>query len=199
MSDRISISRRGLFTLTGGAALGVGVAGRPAAAQARSFSTDYPPATWVEADAANFTAADRPHDLAIQYIVIHTTQETYRDALDIFRDPTSAVSAHYVVSSAEGYVAQCVRDADIAWHAGNWTYNQHAIGVEHEGWVDDPSWYTTAMYQASAKLVAYKCDQYGIPKDRSHIIGHYEVPNATHTDPGPYWDWDTYMSLVTSA
>lgn len=28
-------------------------------------------------------------------------------------------------------------------------------------------------------------------------MGHSEVPGNDHTDPGPYWDWDYYMSLVT--
>jgi uncharacterized protein YgiM (DUF1202 family) len=32
--------------------------------------------------------------------------------------------------------------------------------------------------------------------DRSRIIGHNEVPGATHTDPGPYFNWSYYMSLV---
>jgi hypothetical protein len=36
-----------------------------------------------------------------------------------------------------------------------------------------------------------------IPVDRSHIIGHSEVPGATHTDPGDGWDWDLYMDLIS--
>ena len=103
-------------------------------------------------------------------------------------------------------VDQLVREKDIAWHAGNWLYNQTSIGIEHEGFVSDSSWFTKAMYRSSAQLAAYLCNKYGIPKDRSHVIGHNEVPDpynpgqyggaGHHTDPGGYWDWTRYMGYV---
>ena len=43
-----------------------------------------------------------------------------------------------------------VPDEDIAWHAGYWPYNESSIGIEHEGFVDDPGNYTSAMMAASA-------------------------------------------------
>ena len=85
----------------------------------------------------------------------------------------------------------------MGWHAGNWTYNEQSVGIEHEGYVDDPGkWYTTAMYTSSAALTADIARRNSIPLDRSHIIAHYEVPGATHTDPGSGWDWSGYMALV---
>ena len=42
-----------------------------------------------------------------------------------------------------------------------------SIGIEHEGFVDNPAWFTDAMYRSSAALTRYLCDKYGIPKDRS--------------------------------
>jgi hypothetical protein len=90
-----------------------------------------------------------------------------------------------------------VREKDIAYHAGNWTYNTQSCGIEHEGFVSDPSWYTDAMYRASAALTRNVCLKYGIPMDRTHIIGHVEIPGTTHTDPGPNWNWTFYMQLVT--
>jgi MYXO-CTERM domain-containing protein len=90
-----------------------------------------------------------------------------------------------------------VRHADTGWHAGNRTYNQESIGIEHEGFVADPGrWYTDAMYESSARLVRHLAATYSIPLDRAHIIGHVEVPGATHTDPGGGWDWDRFMALV---
>lgn len=162
-------------------------------------STDYGPTAWVPASTSNYTVANRESDYPINYVVIHVTQETYAGAISIFQDPTSQVSAHYVLRSSDGAVTQMVREKDIAWHAGNWTYNTQSIGIEHEGYVDNPSWFTDAMYRASAALTRSLCDKYGIPKDRSHIIGHVEVPGATHTDPGPYWNWTYYMQLVNGA
>ncbi|OON72412.1 N-acetylmuramoyl-L-alanine amidase [Streptomyces tsukubensis] len=162
-------------------------------------AADYPPAEWVGASSSNYTAADRPASQAVDRVVIHVTQETFADTLAIFRNAAKQVSAHYVVRSADGHIAQCVREHDIAWHAGNWNYNTRSIGIEHEGWVDKPEYFTDELYGASAALTASVCDAYGIPKDRQHIIGHNEVPGATHTDPGPLWDWQKYLRLVNFA
>ncbi|AJP00868.1 hypothetical protein TU94_04650 [Streptomyces cyaneogriseus subsp. noncyanogenus] len=165
-------------------------------AGARPRAVDHPGAEWQPASPSNYTVANRPTSHRLDYVVIHVTQETYADTLSIFRDPQRKVSAHYVVRSADGHIAQCVREADIAWHAGNWDYNTRSIGIEHEGWVDRPAYFTHALYEQSARLTAAVCARYGIPKDRAHIIGHHEVPGSDHTDPGPYWDWTRYIRLV---
>ncbi|MGN9790705.1 N-acetylmuramoyl-L-alanine amidase [Streptomyces sp. OZ13] len=168
----------------------------PRAQAGTTAVTDYPSAEWRPASSANYTASSRPTAYPVRYVVVHVTQETYEDTLAIFRDPARRVSAHYVVRSSDGHIAQCVRERDVAWHAGNWNYNTWSIGIEHEGWVDRPAYFTHALYERSAALTASVCDRYGIPKDRAHIIAHSEVPGATHTDPGPHWDWVRYIRLV---
>ncbi|XUL92661.1 N-acetylmuramoyl-L-alanine amidase [Streptomyces galilaeus] len=167
-------------------------------AGAQPQAVDYPSAEWQPATSSNYTASSRPGSYPVDYVVIHVTQETYSSTLSIFQNPKKKVSAHYLVRSADGHVAQCVREARIAWHAGNWDYNTRSIGIEHEGWVDQPAYFTDALYEQSARLTAAICAKYGLPKDRSHIIGHYEVPGTDHTDPGPNWDWTRYIRLVTS-
>lgn len=162
--------------------------------------------SWVPACSSNYsdysrTAAD------IDTIVIHTVEGSYSGAISWMQNCSSQVSAHYVVRSSDGEITQMVQDEDVAWHAGHWDTNLHSIGIEHEGYVSDPDrWYTDNLYRASAELVSKLADQYGIPKDRAHIIGHYEVPgcaygsgggSACHTDPGSGWDWEYFMSLVT--
>ncbi|MFD8935522.1 N-acetylmuramoyl-L-alanine amidase [Streptomyces sp. NPDC059578] len=165
---------------------------------ARPQGVDYPTAQPAPASTSNYTASSRPNSYAIDRVVVHVTQETWLDTLTIFQNPSKKVSAHYVVRSEDGHVAQCVRERDIGWHAGNWTYNTRSIGIEHEGWVDQPEYFTDALYQSSAVLTAALCAKYGIPRDRQHIIGHNEVPGADHTDPGPLWDWSRYIRLVQS-
>ena len=114
---------------------------------------------------------------------------------------------------AAGDITQSVREQHYSWHATCW--NRYMFGTEHEGFVSSPVWYSEEMYQASAALHRHLCDTYGIPKDRNHIIGHDEKKNAgwvswmkanwpaidpscnTHTDPGQYWDWNHFMSLIT--
>ncbi|MFI7441491.1 golvesin C-terminal-like domain-containing protein [Nonomuraea indica] len=172
---------------------------RDLSAQATVASPDYPDAAWVAANSGNYTVSSRESTYAIDRVIIHVTQGSYAGTISWFQNPSANVSAHYVVKSSNGAITQMVRDKDIAWHAGNWTYNTRSIGIEHEGWVSDASWFTDAMYRASAALTRAICNKYGIPKDRTHIIGHNQVPGATHTDPGPHWNWTTYMNYVTGS
>ncbi|PWR05581.1 hypothetical protein DKT68_26305 [Micromonospora acroterricola] len=161
-----------------------------------TLSTDYGPAAWAPASTSNYTVASRPGSHPINRVVIHMTQGSYAGSISWFQNPAAKVSAHYTFRSSDGAVTQSVREKDIAHHAGNWTYNTQSIGIEHEGYVDNPAWFTDAMYRASAALTRTLTTRYGIPRDRAHIIGHVEVPGATHTDPGPNWNWTYYLQLV---
>jgi hypothetical protein len=158
-------------------------------------STDYAPAHWVPAVADNYTVANRPSSGAITHVVIHVTQGSYAGTISWIRNSSSNVSAHYVIRSSDGDVTQMVREKDIAWHARSG--NPYSIGIEHEGFVNNPSWFTDAMYRSSAALTRHLTNRYGIPKTRSRIVGHVEVPGNDHTDPGPHWNWNYYMQLVT--
>lgn len=180
--ERISVTARGVDPVKKGVAAGP-----------RVQSDDYPDALWVPADGANF-ASGRAE--ALNKIVIHVTQGSYAGSISWFQNPEAQVSSHYVVRSSDGEVTQMVRDADTAYHARS--ANASSLGIEHEGYVDDPSWFTDAMYRSSAKLTRHLADAHEIPLDREHIIGHSEAPGNDHTDPGPNWNWDTYMALVTA-
>jgi len=161
----------------------------------RSSAAEYPGATWVPASSANYTHANRlPSNHKIHFIVIHDTEGTCSTTLNWFQNPSSRASAHYVVC-LDGTIYQMVRNEDIAWHAGNWPINVQAIGIEHEGYADH-AYYTRAQYLASAALVRYLCHEYGLSENRNVIFGHENVPYATHTDPGPYWNWSFYMQRV---
>jgi len=162
----------------------------------------------------NYDPAQRPGDgNKISYIVIHDTESLpastaspYDQAIAAFKDPANGASAHYVIRSSDGQVTQMVPTKDIAWHAGNWTMNEHSIGIEHEGIAaQGGTWYTEQMYRASADLVRYLAAKYHIPLDRKHILGHEDISRertrnfvAAHWDPGPYWDWAHYMDLLNA-
>ncbi|MFD8207527.1 N-acetylmuramoyl-L-alanine amidase [Streptomyces sp. NPDC059695] len=159
---------------------------------------DHKGAEWTSAARANWRRADRPDDYTVDRVVIHVVQGSYASALRVFKDPSHGAAAHYVVRK-DGHVAQMIRELDVAFHAGNRDMNERSIGIEHEGFVDRPQDFTTAMYEGSARLTADICARYGIPVDREHIIGHVEVEGTDHTDPGPHWDWGRYMALVRKA
>lgn len=168
-------------------------------------TADYRKAAWRPAYSGNYTNADRERSHKLDMIVIHVVQGSYSGAISWFGDSRANVSAHYVVSKG-GSVAQCVRNEDIGWHAGDWGTNKRSIGIEHEGYVSNASSFTKDMYRASARLAASCSRQHRIPIDRQHIIGHNRVPGcpgngggaSCHTDPGRYWNWDKYLRLVKS-
>lgn len=167
----------------------------PFAQAGAGLAAEYPGATFVAANAGNFTSDNRTA-ADIDVIVIHTVQGSYASAISWFQNSSANVSAHYVVRRSDGAITQMVRHKDIAWHAGNWSYNQRSIGIEHEGYIANSDNYTPAMVAASADLSRWLCDNLGIPKDRNHIIGHIEVPSATHTDPGQFFPWQDYMQAI---
>lgn len=166
---------------------------------------DYPRSTWYGNGGSNYTESRREPTYDINTIVIHVTQGSWSSALNYFASTSNTrASAHYTVRSSDGLVGGSVREPDIAWHAGWWPTNTHSIGIEHEGYTNQPGWFTNAMYSSSARLSAYLAVKYHIPIDRKHIIGHSQVPGCSsggggagcHTDPGPYWRWHKYMDLV---
>ncbi|WP_030901659.1 N-acetylmuramoyl-L-alanine amidase [Streptomyces sp. NRRL F-5126] len=161
--------------------------------------------TYLPAAASAGQVANRPGDgVDIKYIVIHDTESSYQAAIDTFQKNGGADSAHYVMRASDGAVTQMTPDKDISYHAGNYWFNMHSIGIEHEGFAaQGASWYPQTQYRATAELVKYLAAKYDIPLDREHIIGHDNVPGpldsyvaGMHWDPGPYWDWSRFMGMV---
>lgn len=176
----------------------------------KSVSCEWIPAPYEEyanpdgsPNYGNHDKADRPASQKIDYIVVHDTEATWDTTLSLVRNP-KYVSWHYSLRASDGHIAQHVPTGDVGWHAGNWYVNAKSVGLEHEGFLTAPdAWYTEAMYRTSARLVRYLAHRYDIPLDRQHIIGHDNVPGVTsahipgmHTDPGPYWDWQHYFTLL---
>ncbi len=171
-------------------------------------STDYGPAIWDPASASNYTAS---RSSSISAVTLHTAQGSYAGTISWFKNASAQVSAHYVIRSSDGQVTQMVRDAHTAWHVRN--QNSYTLGIEHEGYVNNSSWYTSAMYNASAALVRNFCSKYSaisctsaykgaassginVQPDSVRIKGHQHFSGQTHTDPGINWNWASYYSLL---
>ncbi len=173
-------------------------------------SLQYGPAVWNPAPTCNFSSRG---GIAISAITIHTIQGTYSGAISWSQNCASSVSFHYVVRSSDGQITQMVLEEDKGWHVGS--ENPYTIGYEHEGYVNDASWYTEAMYQNSAALSRDIINSgYGIPALRTYfgpatigtlllgnctkIKGHQHFNNQTHTDPGINWNWEKYYRLINN-
>lgn len=181
------------------------------AGQALMPSPDYPPALWDPAPTCNYSSRS---GTPVSAITIHTTQGSYAGAISWFKNCNSNVSAHYVIRSSDGQVTQMVRESDKGWHVGS--ENPYTIGLEHEGYVSDPAWYTNEMYTASADLVKDILNGgYGIDPLKTYagpghqgivplgtncykIKGHQHFPNQSHVDPGPNWDWARFYEMINT-
>ncbi|WP_197680017.1 N-acetylmuramoyl-L-alanine amidase [Microlunatus soli] len=158
-----------------------------------------------DGDYGNYDKAPRDTDAGptVDYIVMHDTEGSWETSLKLVQDPTY-LGWHYTIRSADGHIAQHIPTKDVGWHAGNWYINQHSIGIEQEGFAaDGATWYTESLYRNSARLVKYLAAKWDIPLDHDHILGHDNVPGTTaatvkgmHWDPGPYWDWEHYFTLL---
>lgn len=137
----------------------------------------------------------------VDTVVVHTSEGSAPSALSWFamdhkpsgQGPTSA---HYLIGK-DGTLYSLVPESKIAYHAGNWDVNVKSIGIELEGKSADAGMFTTPMLSTLVILVRQLSRKYGFPMDRKHIIGHNEVPKATHTDPGKFFPWDKFMTALT--
>lgn len=178
----------------------------------RGGCLDYPQAVWNGAASCNYSSRG---GTAVSAVTVHTVQGSYAGAISWFQNCQASVSAHYVVRSSDGQVTQMVCESDKAWHVGS--ENPYTIGIEHEGYVNDPqTWYTNAMYNGSAALVRDITNSgYGISPLRTFdnnprynwddelggcikIKGHINFPNQSHTDPGSGWNWEKYYQLINN-
>lgn len=182
--------------------------------QAKSLqSSDYGPAIWNPAGSCNYSSRG---GTAVSAVTIHDVEGSYAGCISWFQNCNASVSAHYVVRSSDGQITQMVDESDKAWHVGS--ENPYTIGIEHEGYVSQASWYTNAMYTQSAALVRDICNSgYGISGLRTYygpgcsgsssqcgigactkIKGHQMFPNQSHNDPGPNWNWAKYYLLINN-
>ncbi len=173
-------------------------------------SEDYGPAVWDPSP--NYTS----NSISQLFSVVHSTEGNFAGALSWLKNPSAQASSHYIIRSSDGYIVQLVRERDRAWHARCW--NAYMLGVEHEGFVANPAYFTEAMYQSSAALFKHFAMKFNIPINRFRIVAHGEWQNPnwkswmaanlpsidptcsntqTHTDPGVYWKWDRYLSLIS--
>lgn len=139
-------------------------------------------------------------------IVMHIMQGTLLGTDSHFNNPKVDASTHFGIGK-DGTIHQYVSLEHGAWgngrvQNGSWSIlsqfpgvnpNLYTISIEHEGTHPEPGFYqfTDAQYDADIKLVAWICDLYGIPCDRDHVIGHYQIDSVDRPNcPGPTYDFD---------
>ena len=105
------------------------------------------------------------------------------------------MSAHLLISRT-GSMTQYVPFNRKAWHAGDSVFldrencNDFSIGIELEGTDNEP--FTEEQYQHLIKVTNVLLKRYPLI-NRSRIKGHSDIAPQRKTDPGPFFEWDTYL------
>ncbi len=159
---------------------------------------------------------ERPDGCVINLLVIHNISlppdefsgdgviELFTNRLDPAAHPyyqtlrDHKVSAHFFIRR-DGEIIQFVACSKRAWHAGASSWqgksqcNDFSIGVELEG--SDTTPFTDAQYTVLAALSRVLQQAYPI----ADIVGHCDIAAGRKTDPGPYFDWERYRSVLPAA
>lgn len=105
------------------------------------------------------------------------------------------VSAHFFIRR-NGEIIQFVSCNQRAWHAGvsQWggrtRCNDFSLGIELEG--SDSVSYTDMQYKKLQYLTRRLQRRYPIKQ----IVGHADVAPGRKTDPGPFFEWKTYLDSL---
>jgi N-acetyl-anhydromuramyl-L-alanine amidase AmpD len=181
---------------------------------------DFPGATWFDTSCTNKCNVGRPlGNASVNKIVIHDTEGGWDGSVATLQYD-GGKSVHYIIDADGSRVGQFRPETDTTWHAGNYYYNETSVGIEHVGVASDASGYSDGLYARSRELVQSIRSRWDVPLDRTHIVGHYQIPNgnkiaessapctdtldacensanyggaANHRDPGYYWQWCQYM------
>ena len=136
-------------------------------------------------------------------IIHHTASDNCSGTLSWFKNPSSQVSAHYVIDK-DGTIYQMVGDEKRAWHAGAGSIpgspgdvNSRSIGIEIVNKGDGKTPFTDAQYAALSQLTAYLKQEYNIPQ--KNILGHRDVSSAGKVDPADNFDWNRLWSGIQAA
>lgn len=110
------------------------------------------------------------------------------------------VSSHLLIDR-RGNLIQFVSFNDRAWHAGvsSWqgkeNCNDYSIGIELEG--SDNQEFTPIQYEVLSAITKSLKQAYPeISHDR--IVGHSDIAPGRKTDPGPYFDWQRFLSAINA-
>jgi len=123
-------------------------------------------------------------------IIHHTSSDTPARAIRILTDPSSKVSAHYMIDR-EGRLVQLVDERARAWHAGeswwsgNADLNSSSIGIELVNTGEEP--FAEPQIMALLSLLSGLRERYRIPA--ANYLGHGDIAPGRKVDPSRYFPW----------
>lgn len=152
-----------------------------------------------------------PYIAAMDEVMLMNKDEELQYTLEVCKflcSETSKVSAHFVISRGGEIIRLVDPSTHQAWHAGcsrwyNWKTrqfrdhcNQFMLGIELIG--DGMKFnFTKEQYYSLDLVCRHLMEEYNI-KPISAIVGHdlIALPDGRKKDPGVYFDWDFFYSLL---
>lgn len=190
-----------------------------------TFTADYPGAIVYPAHPNNYGGYGRGNTpKAIVLHTPEEKADDYESTPVWFANPTAQASTHYYFDN-DGDLYQHVPEADCPYANGNrggaskvppegnrvwkgqldvwppWaevgvSLNCQTLSAEIEGKAANiGDTLTDKQFNKLVEWIKAKSAQYGIPLDRDHIIGHFEVA-TDRTDPGATFPWDRLMAAL---
>ena len=167
------------------------------------------PATIID-PSPNFGDRTNVVGSVIDSVVMHTTEVSLQETLNIFRTRASSVSSHFVIAE-NGDIYEMVDTTRRAWHATY--YNDRSIGIEMVGFADDPNTWNEDNLNALADLLAWLVTAYptipiGHPGGDAYdfgsnynlpgLVAHSQVQPWNKSDPGIYFPWNDVINDVNA-
>lgn len=139
--------------------------------------------------------APRPGGAVVDVLVLHYTELSLQESLDILRDAARdhRVSSHYVLAE-DGTVYRLVPENRIAWHAGrSWwrgrkSLNATSIGIEIVNLHGDRHDYPPRQVSALVELCREILARHPAIEPRN-VVGHSDIAPKRKIDPGLRFPW----------
>lgn len=149
--------------------------------------------TYIKSLSPNY---DHKTKRKISFVVIHYTGVmSIRKTLKIFKNPSSKVSCHWLISK-RGMIYQVVEEKNIAWHCGlsRWKkfkgLNKNSIGIE----LDNPGHGNLYKGYSGSQMSSLVLLLEGIIKkyklNYKNVLAHSDIAPERKLDPGELFRWD---------
>jgi N-acetyl-anhydromuramyl-L-alanine amidase AmpD len=146
-------------------------------------------------------------NLPIRAVIVHTTGDTDLQKILNFYQSPDGYQPHYMIES-DGDIRRIVAEDHVAWHAAIQANEAAAYQRGFAHW--------SAMRWSSDQndvepfggffpgFATWKATRHQLPKDRRHLLGHYDVSplrrSTSHGgwDPGEKFNWSRFLGLVNA-
>ena len=132
----------------------------------------------------------------IKFIIIHYTGvKPFKKTLEIFKDPTSKVSCHWLISES-GKFYKIVEEKNIAWHCGKSSWkkyvglNNNSIGIELDNPGHGVNYKSFSKNQMDSLVVLLQKIFLEYNINYKNVLAHSDIAPDRKFDPGELFNWN---------